>query len=60
MKRFRFRLQRVLNYRETVREEKKRLLLLARQEHAQREEVLRSLEREERENVLTSGTVLPV
>jgi len=60
MKRFRFRLQRVLNYRETVREEKKRLLLLARQEQAQREEVLRTLEQEERENLLTVGTVLSV
>ena len=58
MKRFRYRLQRVLNYRETVREEKKRLLLIARQELSAREGVLRDLEEAERNNTFTAGQLL--
>lgn len=58
MKRFRYRLQRVLNYRETVRQEKKRLLLLARQELAQRSQVLSDLEESERSNTLAAGQIM--
>ena len=58
MKRFTFRLQKVLNYREQIRDEKRQELVLRNAELAHEESVLRGLEAErERSQLALDGIV---
>lgn len=60
MKKFKFRLQRVLDFRKLVCDEKKRELLARNHELAQAEEQLRSLEQAEQGNLIVQGQVVDV
>ena len=58
MKKFKFRLQRVLDYREIVKDEKRRELLLCNHKLAMDRERLEQLAEAERQNRLEEGVVM--
>jgi len=60
MKKFRFRLERVLHYRQLMRDEKKRELMLRNVALQEAEGRLAALEKAERDNELEQGTVMTV
>ena len=57
MKKFKFRLQRVQDYRATVRDEKKRVLMLKNQRLHEEKQMLEELERAQAENLNPQGMV---
>ncbi|MGI6680569.1 MAG: flagellar export protein FliJ [Bdellovibrionota bacterium] len=57
MKKFAFKLQRILNYRETIKDERKRILILKNQKLFNAEERLKNLEEAVINNGIPSGIV---
>lgn len=58
MKKFKFRLERVLSFRESLKSEKRRALSLRTAELKEAESILQQLEEQERQNSLREGAVL--